>query len=321
MKKLFFLLTVVCLTFSISYVFSQQIKVPGDNSLKARGLIPLTEQVIPVEPIPAIMPTEPGTRTLGLKVPLDETFTQVSFLPDYTGGGGYYTDDGSTGLITLPFQFCFYGTNETGFYLNNNGNVSFFGPYSTFTSSGFPIASHPMLAPFWADVDTRLGFGSVWMKMTSTAVIVIWNQVGYYANHGDKRNKFELIFTNGSDPLLATGNNVAFSYSTMQWTAGDGSLGSGGFGGVPATVGFNKGDGVNYAVVGRFDHAGNDYDGPGGENDGVGYLTYKYFEYNTCTEDVNIGVPISVVPISNWALFIGIGLILIFAVIRFRRLI
>lgn len=316
MKKLFLLLTTVCFIFSSTYVSSQATKVTADNSLKARGLIPLTEQVKPVEPIPAILPTDPGTRDLGLKVPLDGTFTQVSFLPDYTGGGGFYSDDGSTGAITLPFSFCFYGTNESAFYINNNGNVSFGGPYSTFTSSGFPIADFPMLAPFWADVDTRGGgLGSVWYKMTSTAVIIIWDFVGYYNVHGDLRNTFELIFTNGTDPILATGNNVAFSYTTMQWTTGDASDGIGGFGGIPATVGVNKGDGVKYALVGRFDHAGVDYDGPGNNNDGIGYLSNKYFEFNACSEDVDI-----VVPISNWALFIGIGLILAFAIIRFRKI-
>ena len=41
------------------------------------------------------------------------------------------------------------------------------------------------------------------------------------------------------------------------------------FGGTPATVGANQGNGTDFFLVGRFDQAGNAYDGPGGANDGV----------------------------------------------------
>lgn len=318
MKTLRLSLTLMLLILLVNVAFSQEnTGVLKAKSLKEQGLIPIPEQVVPVEPIPAIIASDPGNRDLTLKVPLDASFTQVSFLPDYTGGGGFYSDDGSTPVITLPFTFCFYGTSESSFYINNNGNVSFGGPYSSFTSTGFPIADFPMLAPFWADVDTRGGgLGAVWYKMTANRVVVIWDYVGYYNIHGNLRNTFELIFTDGTDPLIGVGNNVAFSYTIMQWTTGDASLGVGGFGGVPATVGVNKGDGVKYALVGRFDNASGLYDGPGGANDGIAYLQGKYYEFDACEEDVNI-----VVPVSNWALFIGIGLILIFAVIRFRKIV
>jgi hypothetical protein len=67
-----------------------------------------------------------------------------------------------------------------------------------------------------------------------------------------------------TDPMLPNGNNVAFCYGDMQWTTGSASQGgTGGFGGVPSTVGVNKGDGTNFIQIGRFDasqvHA---YDGP-----------------------------------------------------------
>lgn len=281
---------------------------PEYQSMKAKGLIEQPAQVIPDEPIPAITEADPGSRVFDLKVPLDGTFT-LAMGPN---------EDGSTGLITLPFTFCFYGTDYTSCYINNNGNVSFGSPYSTFTASGFPIAAFPMLAPFWGDVDTRSGLGEVWYKITPSRMVVIWNNTGYYSVHGDKRNTFEMIMTDGNDPLIGVGNNVAFSYTTMQWTTGDASDGSGGFGGIPATVGVNKGDGVKYALVGRFDKAGTSYDGPGGSADGVVYLEGKYYTFDACEEDVVIP---DKVPVSNWALVLGIGLILAFAVIRFRRLV
>jgi hypothetical protein len=282
---------------------------PEYQSMKAQGLIEQPAQVTPVEPIPAITEADPGSRLFDLKVPLDGTFT-LAMGPN---------DDGSTGLIALPFTFCFYGTDQTSCYINNNGNVSFGSPYGTYSPSGFPIAAFPMLAPFWGDVDTRNGLGEVWYKITGNRMVVIWNNVGYFSVHGEKRNTFELIFTDGTDPLIGIGNNVAFSYTTMQWTTGDASGGSGGFGGFPATVGVNRGDGVNYALVGRFDKAGTSYDGPGGAADGVGYLEGKYYQFDACGE--NVVIPPGEVPVSNWALFIGIGLILAFAVIRFRRLV
>ena len=80
----------------------------------------------------------------------------------------------------------------------------------------------------------------------------------------------------------------------------------------------NKGDGVKYALVGGFDHTGSDYDGAGGANDGVDYLDGKYYTFDACLEDVIIPVE---TPVSNWALFIGIGLILAFTVIRFRKMV
>jgi hypothetical protein len=263
-------------------------------------------QVVPLTPVSSIQPSV--NKTGGLKVPLDGSFTQVSFLPDYTGGGGFFSDDGSTAPITSPFTFCFYGTNEPFFYINNNGNVSFDFALSTYTSTGFPVSGIPVLAPFWGDVDTRGGnIGSVWYKMDAHKVIVIWNAVGYYGVHGDKLNTFELIFTDGTDPILGSGNNVAFSYTTMQWTTGDASSGTGGFGGVPATVGVNKGDGIDYALVGRFDHAGTDFDGAGGNADGIGYLADKYYEFNACGNTVVIPPN---VPISDWALvLLGIALL------------
>jgi hypothetical protein len=309
------------LVFAGNYAFSQvNPGSPDYQSLKQQGLIEQPAQVPAPDPANAILPEESGARDLELFVPRDDTFIG----PLEGCDDCWYSSDGIWGTIPfdLPFTFCFYGTNYSSFYLNTNGNVSFEGPFSSYTSTGFPVTDYGMLAPFWADVvtwDCGSGvIGELYYKIEATRVIVIWENVGYYGCGSDKRNTFELIFTNGLDPLIGIGNNVAFSYADMQWTTGDASDGSGGFGGVPATVGVNKGDGVKYALVGRFDHEGTDYDGAGGVADGVSYLDGKYYTFNACEEDVVIP---GEVPVSNWALFIGIGLILAFAVIRFRKLV
>jgi hypothetical protein len=230
-------------------------------------------------------------------IQLDSTFAVVPF--DCSGGSGgpgippyYRNDDWSTCAIPLPFTFCLYGTNYTSLYINNNGNVSFDAPYSTFTSTPFPNNQVVMVAPFWADVDTRDETlpdtsGVVYYKLTPTALIVKWNHVGYYGVHADLVNTFQLIITDGSDPLLPGGNNVSFCYQDMQWTTGDASNGVGGFGGVPATVGANLGDAVHYIQFGQFDHPGNDYTGPNSIS-GISWLDNQSITFNTCTQNNNV---------------------------------
>lgn len=219
-------------------------------------------------------------------VPIDPTFTLVpmSGLP-----APYRNDDGSSNSIPLGFSFCFYGTTYNSCFINNNGNISFGSAYSTFSSNSFPDPGFVMIAPFWGDVDTRgAASGLVYFKQTATSLIVKWSNVGYYSSMTDKLNDFQLIITDGSDPLLPNGNNIAFCYGDMQWTTGSASQGVGGFGGVPSTVGVNKGDGINFVQIGRFDQAGVSYDGPYGLNDGVSFLDNKSYFFNSCGTNNNL---------------------------------
>lgn len=248
--------------------------------------------------IPQKPDTNPMVRTYGgpdqlpgdLLIPLDGTFT-LAMAPN----DDYYSD-----TITLPFIFSLYGQPYNTCWINNNGNVSFNGGYSTYTPFGFPITDYPILAPFFADVDTR-GTGSVWYKLEPNRMIVIWDHVGYYNSQTDKVNTFELIFTNGTDPTIGLGNTVAFSYGDMGWTTGSASGGDGGFLGTPATVGINKGDGVLFAQTGRFDHPGTDYDGAEGLADGVDWLDDQIFYYDTGT-----AATMSIVPTTYDTVLFGI---------------
>jgi len=222
--------------------------------------------------------------------PIDETFDIVPF----AGGQApeYRNDDGSTTQINLPFTFCLYGQNYTSCYINNNGNISFDDPYGTFSASAFPSPQFVMVAPFWADVDTRnQESGLVYYRITPTSLTVYWDNVGYFAQMADKVNTFQLIITNGQDPLVPNGGNVSFCYGDMEWTTGSASGGIDGFGGTPATVGCNKGDGVNFIQIGRFDHEGVDYDGPAGNADGVSWLDNLIFPIDACTSNDVSNVP------------------------------
>ncbi len=203
-------------------------------------------------------------------------------------------DDGSSSLINLPFQFSLYGDLYSTVYINNNGNLSFVQPFGTFTSTGFPNAINRMVAPFWADVDTRFGQGQVRFKVTPTALYVNWINVGYYTPNGMPSNaylvnNFQVIITNGNDPVIGVGNNVSFCYLDMQWTTGNASGGINGFGGTPATVGANRALGTgDYIQFGRFGLNNSNYDGPFGLTDGVNWLDDKNFRFTTAVSTQNI---------------------------------
>ena len=223
----------------------------------------------------------------------DATYT-VAFAPN---------DDGSTDSLAIPFTFTLYGVNYTSLFINNNGNISFGSASGTFSSISFPTTNFIMVAPFWGDVDTSpAGGGTVSYKITPTAMYINWEAVGYFNAQTDKLNTFQLIITNGLDPVLPAGNNIAFCYEDMQWTTGSASAGVNGFGGTPSTVGVNKGDGVNFIQLGRFDQPGAAYDGGGGLNDGISWLDNQSLYFNVAS---SVNIP----PIANFTpnVFNGAG--------------
>jgi len=252
-------------------------------------------------------PLGPGPTCAGdatqLLFPLDGSYALVDFFGDGPTGSGFaqgpdqHNDDDSA-TVPLSFTFDLYGDLYTTAYVNNNGNLSFVTRYSQFTASGFPDPTFIMVAPFWADVDTGNPsnfVGDAYTKQYDSngdtvpdTLVVTWDNAGYFNEHGDLRNTFQVAISDGTNPAMGLGNNVCFSYDNMCWTTGDASSGAGGFGGVPATVGANRGNGVDYFQIGRFDHAGVDYDGPFGNNDGVSYLDGGTTCFNTATGTSNI---------------------------------
>lgn len=248
---------------------------------------------VPIVITPEMLDVPPADgRSCDCWVTPDASYTTVN---NQSGWGGS-ADDGSHGPLALPFNFQLYGQNYSSAYININGNVSFGQSFGTYSASGFPVNSFAMVAPFWADVDLRgpgAGNNIVRYKITPTAMYVNWIRVGYYSMQTDKLNTFQVIITNGSDPIVPNGANVSFCYRDMQWTTGSASSGVGGFGGTPANVGANKGDGVNYMQFGRFDQPGTAYDGPFGGNDGVDWLDNKYFSFATDITSANVPPVIS----------------------------
>lgn len=196
--------------------------------------------------------------------------------------------DGSVGPYPMGFDFCFFGDTRTQFWINTKGTITFNGPNTTFVPTGFPSNAFSMIAGFWADIDIR-GIGDIYYKITETAVYVNFVEVGYYNLHTDRVNSFQIIMTDGTDPVIGEGNNLAFCYKDMQWAAGDWNGGSGGFGGsAAATVGANRGSNNDYFQIGRFLTNSSNYDGPFGANDGVNWLDCQSFILDACFASDNI---------------------------------
>ncbi len=274
----------------VSFASAQQKTTPQDyEQMKNAGQLNAHANYVIVQPDQQIRnsanarysgPMQTQSTTCNCIVPLDTTFTIVPFngyqAPDYRN------DDGSSSALMIPFNFNFFGVNYDSLFINNNGNISFGAPYSTFTAMAFPNSSFQMIAPFWADVDTRAALsGLVYYKITPTHMIVKWEQVGYYSSHDDLLSTFQLIITDGLDTILPAGSNVSFCYGDMQWTTGDASSGVGGFGGSPSTTGVNQGNGTDYFQVAQCDATGNTFDGPYGLNDGVDWLDNQEIYFNT----------------------------------------
>jgi hypothetical protein len=162
-------------------------------------------------------------------------------------------DDQSSAALDLPFGLNFFGTTYNDFFVNNNGNVSFSGPVGTFTPSAFPNQGLPLIAPWWADVDTnnpesgRVYIGTLEVS-NRTAVAVTWNDVGYFPGQADKTNNFQLVLIDRSD-VDAGDFDIQFRYDRLEWTTGSASGGSGGLGGTPAQAGYDAGNNVNFFTL------------------------------------------------------------------------
>jgi hypothetical protein len=173
-------------------------------------------------------------------------------LPGFASNTLAPNDDGSTGAVPLGFQINFFGVGTDNVFVNNNGNITIGQPLATFTPFdltgplGFPI-----IAPFFADVDTR-GAGSPVtygqdILCGHRAFGVDYFNVNYFdataAGHVNLFNTFQVILI--SRPDTGPGNfDIEFNYDTITWETGDASGGTNGLGGQSAVVGYSNGTGA-----------------------------------------------------------------------------
>jgi hypothetical protein len=215
-----------------------------------------------------------------------EADAQTTLISGLGGTAGYGTqclgqnDDGSSNVIDLtpffPGGLNFFGTTQTSLYVNTNGNVTFAGNLPTFTPDPFPVASRPMIAPFWADVDTRRPGGGpfgtgcsgpgdgeavigprcdnpsqngVWWHLMPNRAVFTWDRVGYYRCHDDRRMTFQLILSTPTGCVAPGDFDVEFRYTQCEWETGDASGGTRGFGGTQAQAGFDAGNLRDYVMI------------------------------------------------------------------------
>jgi hypothetical protein len=169
------------------------------------------------------------------------------------------SDDGSSAAVDIGFPINLFGATHTQLFVNNNGNVTFGTSLSAFTPFGLASTRTPIIAPFFADVDTStprppatgtpgtVSFGQVTIS-GRRAFAVHWRNVGHYNSKNDKKNNFQLLLIDISDPNNAdTAGDfvIIFNYNKIQWETGDASDGSNGFGGSSAIAGFSNGTGAS----------------------------------------------------------------------------
>ncbi|GAB3965586.1 hypothetical protein GCM10029978_028650 [Actinoallomurus acanthiterrae] len=157
-------------------------------------------------------------------------------------------DDQSGPKVSLPFTLNFKGRRFSELWVNNNGNVSFGErAFSDFTPEPFKDMTEPIIAPWWADVDTRArgtqpvryGMGTVQGRR---AFCVLYDGVGYYDTHADPLNSFELYLVDRGDAGDGA-FDIVFRYQQLRWESGDLSGGHSGLGGTSAGVGYANGSG------------------------------------------------------------------------------
>jgi len=207
-----------------------------------------------------------------VKIALLIAGTSLSLLPGsanaaglITGLGGplgfgtdsvFRNDDSGVGPVPLPFPINFYGGNYNNYFVNTNGNITFQSVLGAFTPSFFPGAPQPIIAPWWADVDTRNPStgdnGLVWyVNPDANTTVVTWNNVGVFSQLNPPSNNFQLILRNLAPTTGTTGDfSIEFRYDDLNWTTGQASGGdSNGLGGTPAVAGFDSGNGMDYLVL------------------------------------------------------------------------
>ena len=155
-------------------------------------------------------------------------------------------DDGSTGLVALGFSVNFFGTDLDQLFVNNNGNVTLDAALSSFTPFDLTTTGRQIIAPFFSDVDTRVGnvvtYGSGTVEGLS-AFGVTWPGVGCYSTNISVLNFFQVVLIERSD--IAPGDfDIEFNYDSIQWETGQASGGDDVCqGGSAARAGFSNGTG------------------------------------------------------------------------------
>lgn len=186
--------------------------------------------------------------------------SSLNLAPSWLGAG----PEGSS--LTLNF----YGKSWNGLWVNNNGNLSFGTYFSSYVPASLQTLTTPVVAPFWADVDTQSlnsnqPGGKVWYRTTQDATelaaigtrvensysgtqnfhptfatVVTWDKVGKYPEDASNVSTWQAVIA--SDGITTY---TLFLYPTraIWWDYGSYS------GNTFAAIGVTAGDGVNFTEI------------------------------------------------------------------------
>ena len=157
---------------------------------------------------------------------------------------------GPATTVELGFAINLFGVARSSCYVNNNGNITFDAPLFVYTPESLIKKQSVMIAPFWADVDSRNPLSGVTRFSSQPGTVnghqafgVTWREVGYFSQHVEKTNTFQLVLIERADRNPGD-FDIEFNYNRIEWETGDASGGSYGFGGSAARVGWTNGQGL-----------------------------------------------------------------------------
>ncbi|MDE4134763.1 nidogen-like domain-containing protein [Phaeobacter sp. QD34_3] len=167
------------------------------------------------------------------------------------GGDALPVNDDGYSLVDMSAVFeeglNFFGVDydASQIYVNTNGNITFGTGLSQYTPSGISAGTIPLIAAFWADVDTRAG-EPIYVDVDAEAdvVTITWENVGFYSHHAEPSNSFQMqLFDRGEGDF-----DIVFRYEDINWSAGTASGGDPetGLGGTPARAGYSPGNGADF---------------------------------------------------------------------------
>jgi hypothetical protein len=145
-------------------------------------------------------------------------------------------DDTFNQVVGLPFTMTWGGTSYNQVFLNMNGSITFTSGTGDYTPDPLSSVGQAIMAPFWADVDTRyvgtpnrlyysdLTPGNITVDGRQ-AVVFTWAEVMRY-NGGtqsqDTTNTFQLVLVDRSD--TGAGNfDFMYNYDKVVWDTGTAS--------------------------------------------------------------------------------------------------
>ncbi|MDB6025017.1 MAG: LamG domain protein jellyroll fold domain protein [Verrucomicrobiales bacterium] len=227
--------------------FTFQVNDGTTNSLSASVNIFVTNRVDAVRPF------------IG-KAVFVQPFDTYAYSPP---SGGYDANGGvdeSTKIVSLgsdslghSFSLNFFAGLRTNLYVHNNGFFTFLKPLDAFYATKLPYlpSAGPILAPFFADVDTRSNLRTdEWPGPTGIATFtnvyvngrsafeVTWKNVYAYGFSPTNLNSFQIVLIDRSD--VAIGDfDAEFNYDQIRWLKGSLS------GTNNAFVGYDSGNGTN----------------------------------------------------------------------------